>query len=145
MGRAASEASMLPVYDRWSARPHFDESHQISFSVETFIKMPLFFRPMLSKDQILTRIEQHKETIKQFGVQKLTLFGSYAQGEAKKNSDIDFLVEFEPGRGLFDDYVGLLHFLETLLGKRVDLGEPALIKEELKPSIFGGIKIEASI
>lgn len=44
---------------------------------------------MLTTNQILAKIEQHQETIRQFGVQKLTLFGSYARGEAKKNSDID--------------------------------------------------------
>jgi predicted nucleotidyltransferase len=100
---------------------------------------------MLTTNQILAKIEQHQETIRQFGVQKLTLFGSYARGEAKKNSDIDFLVEFEPGRGLFDDYAGLLEFLQGLLGKEVDLVKPAMVREELKEYIFGGEQVEALV
>ena len=73
------------------------------------------------------------------------MFGSYAIDKANKNSDIDFLVEFEKGRGLFDDYVHLLQFLRNLFGKEIDLVKPALIREELKEYIFGGVKIEAEI
>ncbi len=100
---------------------------------------------MLTKEQIIAKIEQHKEKIRSLGVKKLTLFGSYARGEAKKNSDIDFLVEFKKGRGLFDDYSGLLNFLEDLFHKKIDLGEPKLIRSEFKESILGGQKIEARI
>ncbi len=100
---------------------------------------------MLTKKEIITKIEQHKEKIRSLGVKKLTLFGSYARGEAKKTSDIDFLVEFKKGRGLFDDYSGLLNFLEDLFHKKIDLGEPKLIRSEFKESILGGQKVEARI
>ena len=100
---------------------------------------------MLNKEQIIKKIEQNKDKIKSFGVKKLVLIGSYARNEATKDSDIDFLVEFKQGRGLFDDYVHLLHFLEEILGKNIDLGETNLVREELKPYILGGKKIEAKI
>lgn len=100
---------------------------------------------MLTKNQILLKIEQNKNSIKQLGVHKLTLFGSYARGEATKDSDIDFLVEFEPGRGLFDDYTGLLEFLQNMLGKNIDLVKPALVREELKEYILGGQQVEALV
>ncbi|MEK6984262.1 MAG: nucleotidyltransferase domain-containing protein [Nanoarchaeota archaeon] len=100
---------------------------------------------MLTKEEIIGKIEENKETIKGFGVKKLVLFGSYARNESNKDSDIDFLVEFEEGRGLFDDFIHLVHFLEDLLGKRIDLGEEHLLKEELKPYILEGEKIEAKI
>ena len=100
---------------------------------------------MLNKEQIIKKIEQNKYKIKSFGVKKLVLIGSYARNEANEKSDIDFLVEFERGRGLFDDYVGLLQFLEDLYGKNVDLGEPKLIRKELRPYILGGKKIEARV
>ncbi len=99
----------------------------------------------MEKETIMKMVEQHPEKIKAFGVKKLTLIGSYAAGKQKKGSDIDFLVEFEEGRGLFDDYVHLLHFLEDLLGSKVDLGEPSLLREELKPYILEGKKGEARI
>lgn len=100
---------------------------------------------MLTKEEIIKEVEQHKEKIRSLGVTKLTLFGSYARGEAKKTSDIDFLVEFKKGRGLFDDYVGLLHLLEDLFKKKIDLGEPHLLRSAFKDSILGGMKIEAKI
>lgn len=100
---------------------------------------------MLTKEEIIYKIEQNKEEIKAFGVKRLTLFGSYARDEAKKSSDIDFLVEFKKGRGLFNDFSRLLNFLEDLFQKNIDLGEPKLIRTELKESILGGEKIEAQI
>ena len=100
---------------------------------------------MLTKKKIMRKIEENKETIKGFGVKKLVLFGSYARNEGSKDSDIDFLVEFKDGRGLFDDFVHLLHFLKDLLGKDIDLGEEHLLREELKPYIFGGEKVEAKL
>ena len=54
-------------------------------------------------------------------------------------------MEFKKGRGLFDDYVNLLHFLEDLLSKNIDLGEKHLIREELKEYILRGKQIEAQI
>lgn len=51
---------------------------------------------------------------------EIRLFGSVARGEDHADSDLDFLVEFEPGSSLFD----LLHLqddLEELLGRHVDV------------------------
>ena len=50
----------------------------------------------------------------------IAIFGSVARGEEASGSDIDFLVEFEPGSSLFD-LVRLQDELETLLGRRVDV------------------------
>ena len=100
---------------------------------------------MLTKEEIIRKIEVNKEKIREFGVKKLILFGSYARNEGDEDSDIDFLVEFEESRGLFDDFVHLLHFLRDLLGKEIDLVKPTLIREELRPSILRGKKIEAKI
>ena len=100
---------------------------------------------MLTKESIIAKLEENKKKIKSYGVRRLVLFGSYAAGVAKEESDIDFLVEFEKGRGLFDDYVNLLHFLEDLFHKRIDLGESHLIRNELRENISGGKKFEARI
>ena len=60
------------------------------------------------------------DTLQQFGVKKAALFGSIVRSEATDDSDIDLLVEFEPGRSLFD-LAGLKLELERLLGKNVDI------------------------
>lgn len=59
----------------------------------------------------------------QFGVRSLALFGSVARDEARPDSDVDVLVEFE-GPTTFDGHMGLLVFLEDLLGCRVDVVTP---------------------
>lgn len=54
------------------------------------------------------------------GARRIRVFGSVARGEATPDSDIDFLVDMEPGRSLFD-MGGLLMDLQELLGCRVDV------------------------
>jgi len=100
---------------------------------------------MLSKEKIIQTIELNKDKLRSFGVKKLTLVGSYARNEANQNSDVDLLVVFAEGRGLFDDFVHLSQFLKDLLGLEVDLGEEKLIREELKPYLLSGEKVEALI
>ncbi|MBN1508150.1 MAG: nucleotidyltransferase family protein [Sedimentisphaerales bacterium] len=54
------------------------------------------------------------------GATSISVFGSVARGEADVGSDVDFLVELEDGRSLFD-LGGLLMDLQTLLGRNVDV------------------------
>jgi len=75
----------------------------------------------------MTRTEQIKlnrkaiqRLAKQYGVTDIRVFGSVARGDDAAQSDIDFLVDMEPGRSLFD-MGGLLMDLETLLGCKVDV------------------------
>lgn len=61
-------------------------------------------------------------------VKRLTLFGSAARGDATPASDLDFMVEFEPGRSPTLSGLELLkHALETLYGRRVDLATTAIL------------------
>jgi predicted nucleotidyltransferase len=60
------------------------------------------------------------------GATNVRVFGSVARGESDAASDVDFLVDFEPGRSLLD-LAGLLVDLEDLLGHPVDVvTEPGL-------------------
>ena len=54
------------------------------------------------------------------GARRVRVFGSVARGVADERSDVDFLVDLEPGRSLFD-MGGLLVGLENLLGSGVDV------------------------
>ena len=53
-------------------------------------------------DEMIFRIHQAAEALKAFGAREVYLFGSAARGEAGPDSDVDFLVEMEPGRSLLD-------------------------------------------
>ena len=54
------------------------------------------------------------------GAVKVRVFGSYLHGTQKDESDIDLLIDLEPGRGLFD-LVALKRDLEEQIGKHVDV------------------------
>jgi uncharacterized protein len=69
-----------------------------------------------------------------YGARRVRVFGSVARGEADAESDVDFLVELDPGRSLLD--LGGLQFeLEALLGRPVDVvterGLKARIREQV--------------
>ena len=55
-----------------------------------------------------------------YGASNVRVFGSVANGTADENSDIDFLVDMEKGRSLFD-LGGLLMDLQQLLNRKVDV------------------------
>jgi predicted nucleotidyltransferase len=65
------------------------------------------------RDEILAIAERH-------GASNVRVFGSVARGEAGPDSDVDFLVDLEPGRTLLD-HGQLQADLENLLGCRVDV------------------------
>jgi hypothetical protein len=66
-----------------------------------------------------------------FCVRRLALFGSTARDEAREESDLDLLVDFEAGP-TFDSFMGLKLFLEDHLGRRVDLVTSAALKPRMR-------------
>ena len=59
---------------------------------------------------------------REFGVKRLDAFGSTARGTATESSDVDLIVEFnEPDRSPARRFFGLLHHLEDVLAREVDL------------------------
>ena len=60
-------------------------------------------------------------TLKKYGVKRAGIFGSYAHGEQKKNSDIDMLVEVKGRKFSLLDMVELEYELKKTLRKKVDL------------------------
>ena len=75
------------------------------------------------------------ESLAQFGVQTLALFGSVARDEARPDSDVDLLIEFSRPVGLFT-FVQVKDYLEQVLGRRVDLVTPAGLKRQLRDRIL---------
>jgi hypothetical protein len=72
------------------------------------------------------------------GARNVRVFGSVVRGEADEKSDIDFLVEMEQGRSLFD-MGGLLMDLQDMLGRKVDVAT----EQSLKPRIRARVLQEA--
>lgn len=73
--------------------------------------------------------------LKEAGVTRSSLFGSYVRGEQKDDSDIDMLVEVPRGTGLFA-FIGLQRKLEDALQKKVDLVTYKSIHPRLRDRIL---------
>jgi predicted nucleotidyltransferase len=78
----------------------------------------------LKRDEIL-RIAARR------GARNLRIFGSVARGAPSPDSDIDFLVDMESGRSLFD-LGGLLSDLQELLGRPVDVVTEAGLRKRIR-------------
>jgi uncharacterized protein len=75
---------------------------------------------VMTKEQILRVLSENKGRLQAaFKVRKLALFGSYARGDQREDSDVDILVEVDPSIGL--DFVTLCETIEKLVGMRVDV------------------------
>jgi hypothetical protein len=68
------------------------------------------------RSQLLQLAEKH-------GARNLRVFGSVARGESTETSDLDLLVDMEPGRTLFD-LAGFAADVQDLIGARVDVATP---------------------
>lgn len=73
--------------------------------------------------------------LKEAGVTRSYIFGSYVRGEERRDSDIDMLVELPKGTGLFA-FVNLKRKLENALKKKVDLVTYKSIHPSLKDNIL---------
>jgi uncharacterized protein len=90
----------------------------------------------LTKNKIINEIKKREKEIKEkFNVKSLSLFGSYARGKQKSESDIDILVEFE-GKYDFVIRIDLQTYLYLLFDKDIGLCEKNTIRKEYKPFII---------
>lgn len=82
------------------------------------------------------RLRLAETEIRAFGVLRLALFGSVARGMAGPDSDVDLLVEFDPAKKTFDNFMGLAIYLEDLLERRVDVVTPEFLSPHIGPHIL---------
>ena len=69
---------------------------------------------MTTKDNILSTLKTYKAELAEFGIAKVGLFGSYLRNEQTIKSDIDLLIDFEPGKETFDNYMAAYDIFERL-------------------------------
>lgn len=84
-------------------------------------------------------LKTHRKEIMQIatrhGATKIRIFGSVARGDTHPDSDIDFLVNLEPGRSLMD-LARLLRELKTLLGRDGDVITEAGLRPRIRPQVL---------
>ncbi len=89
-----------------------------------------------TKEDLLSLIRAHREQIEAFGVSRLGIFGSFARGQPREESDVDVLVEFLPGHKTFNAFIHLAFFLEDLFGRPVELITPESLSPYIGPHIL---------
>ena len=97
----------------------------------------------LTKADIQQQLADNAAALQRFGVSRCGLFGSFVREEQRATSDIDFLVEFEPGQKTFDNFIGLSFFLETLFGRKVQLVTRDALSPYIGPHILEEVEYGA--
>lgn len=88
----------------------------------------------MHKDYILRLLAAHRAEYNKLGAKSLALFGSFAREQARPESDVDLLVDFD-SPPTFDAYMNLKFYLEDLLGRKVDLVPRRALKPLLVPHV----------
>jgi hypothetical protein len=89
----------------------------------------------MDRAALLDILAKHRAEIgRRFGVRSLALFGSVARGEARPDSDVDLLVDFESTPGL-SDYMAFKFWLEERLGRPVDLVMEGALDDWARPIV----------
>jgi hypothetical protein len=96
-----------------------------------------------SKVKVLQIINENRQAIRLLGVSRLGLFGSFVRDEPTKESDVDFIVEFEQGKKTYKNFLALAEFLESLLHRNVELVTPQSLSPYIGPHIIKTVEYVA--
>ena len=89
-----------------------------------------------TKDDMIRALRESSSELRALGVSRIGLFGSFVRGQQSATSDVDVLVDFEPGRKSFDSFMRVCFHLEDLLQRSVEVVTPASLSPHLGPHIL---------
>ncbi|MHB1224778.1 MAG: nucleotidyltransferase family protein [Gemmatimonadaceae bacterium] len=92
-----------------------------------------------TRDRVVERLRSAEPEIRALGVRRLALFGSVVRGQARPDSDVDLLVQFDPEQKTLDNFMALCFLLEEVLEHPVEV----VTTESLSPYIGPYILREA--
>lgn len=84
-----------------------------------------------NREQVFARINGIRRELRELGVRRIGLFGSFVRDQQNEDSDVDVLLDFEPELKNFNNFMTTAFLLEDTFGRRVD----AVTKESLSPHI----------
>lgn len=93
-----------------------------------------------TKKELLNALSKNREMIKLFGVTSLGIFGSFSKGEIKDSSDVDLLVDFDPAKKSFDNFMDLSFFLEGIFGRKVEIVTIQSLSKFIGPHILNEVQ-----
>ena len=121
----------------------YPTTDRISMATESQMEPHKMTSVILTKSEIKQKLLKHQDSLREYSVKWLGLFGSHVKDAAHEDSDIDLLVEFK--KLSFDNYMGLRIFLEDLFEKKIDLVISNSVKPRLKPYIEKEIEYVAKL
>jgi uncharacterized protein len=87
----------------------------------------------MRRDDVIARLKEAEPALRARGIRRAAVFGSIARGDDNPDSDIDILVEFEPGaEGTIYEYVRLKEFIASLFDGPVDVIDRDALKPHLR-------------
>ncbi len=96
---------------------------------------------MTNKKFILSELKSKQSEIASYGIKSIGLFGSYVRNENNENSDIDILIDFEPEKETFDNYMAVYDILEKLFSnQRVEIVTKNGLSPHIGPNILNKVK-----
>jgi predicted nucleotidyltransferase len=93
-----------------------------------------------TKQDLILAISNNREKIKSFGVDGLGIFGSFSKGTPTDESDVDLLVDFNPEKKNFDNFMNLSFFLEGLFERRVEIVTRQSLSKFIGPHILNEVQ-----
>jgi predicted nucleotidyltransferase len=87
----------------------------------------------MRRDDVIARLKEAEPALRARGIRRAAVFGSIARGDNRPGSDIDILVEFEPGaEGTIYEYIRLKEFVASLFDDPVDVIDRDALKPHLR-------------
>jgi predicted nucleotidyltransferase len=141
---ASSMATRTARYERRMRAAGFVKKHvwvpeeQAARLEEIAAEMRERYRPdrVRTLDEALRRLRASRAELERAGVRHVAVFGSFARGDARPDSDIDLLVSLDPEAkiGLFG-YGRIADAFDRILGRPVDLAHGGALKKAFRPEI----------
>jgi uncharacterized protein len=92
---------------------------------------------MTTKENILYILKTHKYELSKLGVSNIGLFGSYLHNNQSVNSDIDLLIDFEPEKENFDNYMAVYDIFENLFkNEKIEIVTKNGLSKHIGPKIL---------
>jgi predicted nucleotidyltransferase len=94
-----------------------------------------------TKEELIKRIMKQREQFAFYGIRNIGLFGSFVRGEQTASSDIDILIEFEPEKHTFDNFMDVSFLLEDISGRKIDVVTLEGLSPHIGPHILKEVEL----